>query len=280
MGRRQLNEDVSWEQARREVRYNASSVAAEPAHIELAPSLRTLLTDWDALDQARRNAEDGVVDANVGVSRASMRTDEWIKRLSGQLRAELQNDDHPTFRKFFSTKPSEITRLGLENKLERIRKFHTVAAEVTVSAVVQAILAGLTSVEATGQQALDARTAANDEVTRVTLRMAAWKERADLSRRTLESSLDRYAADEKLTSDYTEQFFLPAPKPSAARRRPGPKTPPETPPPKTPPSKTALATPSQAVSSAPPAPSPPQAAEAPQAPQQAAEAPQAPQPKA
>ncbi|HEX2568257.1 MAG TPA: hypothetical protein VH877_01780 [Polyangia bacterium] len=275
MGRRQLNEDVSWEQARKELRYNASAVAAEPAHIDLAPSLRSLLTEWDVLEQARRSAEDGVVDANVGVSRASTRTNEWIKRLAGQLRAELPNDEHPTFRKFFATKPSELTRQSLENKLERLHKFHTVADEVTVSAAVQAILAGLSAVEADGRQALDARAAAYDEVTRVTLRMAGWKERADLSRRTLEGTLGRYAADQKLASDYTEQFFLPAPKPSAARQRP-PKTPPKTTP-ETTPSKTPPTPPTHAVSPAPPA--PPAPAQASQTPQ-AAEAPQAPQAKA
>lgn len=248
MGFRQFTERTGWEQARREARYTASSLAAHLIHSGMAVPLRSVLADWNTIDQARRDAEDGVVDTNAAVRMANLRLNEQILLLAGRLRYELKSDDHPMFRKFFPKAPNTLTRQSLEAKLERVREFHTVVAtEVSVSEEVQAILNDLAAAETAGQQALSARTAANDEVAKVSLRISAWKDRANTLRRGVENTLDQYANDQKMSRDYVEQFFLPSTRPASERAEQKPDTPPKPP--------------------APQQPQPPKNSEAPQAPQ-------------
>ena len=218
---RLFTEDTSWEQARHDQRFTRSRLAAHDAHGKLTKPLQALLGDWRTVDGDRLQADDGLVDAHAVVSMVDYLLDEQVGALASRLRYELGGagaDSHPTFRAFFAEAPTNVIRLSLESEIARTRKFHHVAQEITVSPEVKAILKEVNAIQVRGQAALEARQEAQAAVTRVALRIAAWKQAANAARRAVETALDAHANTHHLPRTYAAAFF-PQPPPKKKKEK-------------------------------------------------------------
>jgi hypothetical protein len=207
---RLFTHETPWEQARKDVRFTAAALSAIEEHAKLAKPMRDLLAQWNAIDQERRDAEDAVVDANAVVQVQDSRLDGSVADLIARLRFEFRSDDHPTVRKFFPERPSEVLRMGLESEIDRTRKFHAVGEEVGASKEVMGLLKGIAGLETAGLAALAQRVKAVESIARVSLRIQTWKENANNIRRSLETVLDGYANQHRLPRGYADDFFSPA----------------------------------------------------------------------
>lgn len=205
---RLFTDDTPWEQARKDVRHTAASVAAEEAHEALAKPLRTLLVQWATIDQERRDADDAMVDANARVRRLDTKLDDAVEKLASRLLFEVHQDrKHATFLKFFPEPPSEVVRLGLESEIERTKAFDDVAQNIGASKPILVILATLEALRQHGTAALQGRVEVAKRQGRVVLRTSEWKAAANTARRSIENALDAYAIEAKLARDYSDDFF-------------------------------------------------------------------------
>lgn len=219
MAFRLFNDETPWEQARKDVRHTAASVAAEDDHAALAKPLRQLLTQWAAVDQERRDADDAMVDANALVRYLDVKLDRMVEKLVSRLLFEVQQDrKHPTFMRFFPEAPSEVIRLGLESEIERTKEFDDVAKTVGASKQVLAILATIDGLRKRGIAALTEREEVAKNQGRISLRINEWKASANAARRSIENSLDAYAIGATLPRDYSDDFF-PAARTSKRKKK-------------------------------------------------------------
>jgi hypothetical protein len=208
MGLRLFNDDTSWEQARKDVRYTATSLSVRHQHDQLVKPLRTLLERWATIDHERREAEDALVDANAMVSALDEELDEAVFRLVSRLLFEVDhNSGHPTFKAYFPEPPSEVIHLGLESEIARTRELFPVAEEKKASPEVRAILKTIADLQTRGEEALRAREAAYVAVSRVSLHVQDWKESANAARRSVVNVLEGYAMKNHLPRGYAEGFF-------------------------------------------------------------------------
>lgn len=209
-----FDEDTSWESARKSVRFTAARLAADPAHQKHEKTIRALLGEWGTIEQARRDADDGVVDANALVAYYGDRIDDTTGRFVRRLRNDFGGDDNASFRKFFEENPSEVISLGLEAQITRSKDFFIVAEAVALTKDARTILDEIGATMKAGKAALDGRETATVGVAKVSLRVQTWKEKANAARRSLENILDAYATANGLPRDYAARFFPASPKKS------------------------------------------------------------------
>jgi hypothetical protein len=222
-----FKDSTGWEAARRSVRHTATVLAASQVHAGAAKGVKALLERWAQIEAERREAEDGVVDANALVAWIDRQVlDPAVQELASLLLHEAkQNRKDATFKKYFAEAPGEVIRLGLESEIERTKKFFHVADEVTPSKAVKAVLAKLHAAHAKGSAALQARKDATDAVARVALKCQTWREDANAARRSVETELDAYANEHKLDRDYANTFFPDPPSSKKKPAAPAPATP-------------------------------------------------------
>lgn len=201
-----FTEETPWEKARKDVRFTASALDAHGGHDRLAKPVRAILVEWNAIDQLRRDADDGLVDGHAVVKAVDALLDRLVIRLAARLRLD-ENEGGNTFGKFFPEPPSDVVRLGLESEIARTQKFHVVAGEVGASPEVRAILQQIVETEVRGTAVLSAREKAVAEVARVSLRIQTWKEKANAARQSVENQLDAHAIKQGLGRDYADEFF-------------------------------------------------------------------------
>ena len=218
-----FTDKTSWENVRKDVRHTASTLTASEVHLPVAKPLKALLTRWNETDQARRDADDQLVDANALVAWIDVRLlDPLVVELASLLLHEAKQDrSDPKFKRYFPEPPNEIVRMGLESEIKRTKAFFSVAEEVPPSKEGKAILAKIASAHKQGEAALAAREEATLHVARISLRIQTWKEDANGVRRSVENNLDAHANGNGLPRDYSDAFF-PA---SRAAKSPAAKTP-------------------------------------------------------
>ena len=202
-----FDEDTSWEAARKSVRFTAARLAADPTHRKHEKAVRALLAEWGTIEQARRDADDGVVDANALVAYCNDRLDDTTGRFVRRLRNDFGGDDNASFRKFFEESPSEVINLGLESQIGRSKDFFVVAEAVPLTRDAKAILDEIGAIMKDGKTALEGRETATIGVAKISLRVQTWKEKANAARRSLENILDTYATGNNLPRDYAGRFF-------------------------------------------------------------------------
>ena len=199
----------------------------------MAKQVKALLTRWNETDQARRDADDQLVDANALVAWIDVRLlDPLVIELASLLLHEARQDrSDPKFKRYFPERPNEIVRMGLESEIKRTKAFFTVAEEAPPSKEGLAILAKIAAVHKQGEAALTAREEATLHVARLSLRIQTWKEDANGVRRSVENNLDAHANEQGLPRDYSDAFF-PASKAgkSSAGKAPATPAPPPSPP--------------------------------------------------
>lgn len=224
MGFRLFNDETPWEQARKDLRSTASTVAAEKDHAALAKPLRGLLTEWGTIDQERRDADDAMIDANALIRRVDTKLDRAVEKLASRLLFEGDQDrTKPGFAKYFPEPPSDVIRLGLESQIARAKKFDEVANELGASKPVRASLAVIDDLCKEGADVLKMREEVAMGQARVSLRISAWKESANAARRSVENALDAYAIAKGLPRDYSDEFFPPARLSKKAKPKKAPK---------------------------------------------------------
>lgn len=211
---------IGWDAARKSVRFTAARLAAEPAHKKHEKVFRGLLAEWNTIDGERRDADDALVDAHAHVAATDDLLDQATDGFARRLRHDLRSDDHPTFRKYFPESPSEIIRLGLESQLERSAQFHVVAREVPLDPEAKAILGEIAALDQRGRAVLAERVKAAQAVAQISLRVQAWKDKANAARRSLDNLLDAHALAQRLPRDYADHFF---PQTGKSRRKSQPK---------------------------------------------------------
>lgn len=205
---RLFTDKTSWDDSRREVRHVAAALVATDEHAALAKPLRTLLTQWKAIEADREDTDDEMVDANAVVRCLDGILDREVNKLAGQLLAENDRDaSAPGFRKFFPEPPSEVIRLGLESEIERTKKLDTVAEEIGASKEVKVILKRIAGVRIKGDAAIKAREKVAERQGRVSLRISTWKDDANHARRSVESALETFASEQRLPRTYSDEFF-------------------------------------------------------------------------
>jgi hypothetical protein len=200
--------DTPWEAARRSVRFTASALGATTLHASMAKTPRALLKKWNEIDEARRDADDALVDANAKVAALDGDLDDLVLDLANEILHEAKQDrSDAQYVAYFPDAPSEIARLGLESEIERTKKFFVVASEHKPSKAVAAVLAKIKDVQTRGSAALADRVEATAEVAKVSLRVQTWKEDANGARRSIDNALDEYANQNKVSRDYTDRYF-------------------------------------------------------------------------
>ena len=204
-----FTDKTSWENVRKDVRHTASTLTASEVHLPVAKPLKALLTRWNETDQARRDADDQLVDANALVAWIDVRLlDPLVVELASLLLHEAKQDrSDPKFKRYFPEPPNEIVRMGLESEIKRTKVFFKVAEEVPPSKEGKAILAKIAVVHKQGEAALTAREEATLHVARISLRIQTWKEDANGVRRSVENNLDAHANGNGLPRDYSDAFF-------------------------------------------------------------------------
>ena len=209
MGMTLFTDKTSWENARKDVRHTASTLTASVVHVAVAKPLKALLARWNEIDQARRDADDQLVDANALVAWIDVRLlDPRVAELASLLLHEAKQDrSDPKFKRYFPEPPNEIVRMGLESEIKRTKGFFHVAEEVPPSKEVKAILAKIAAVHTKGEAALTTREEATLHVARISLRIQTWKEDANGVRRSVENNLDAHANGQGLPRDYSDAFF-------------------------------------------------------------------------
>jgi hypothetical protein len=208
---RLFTDDTPWEQARKDVRYTATSLGVRQKHEHLGKPLLALLARWAGIDAQRRAAEDALVDANAAVGALDEELDEAVFRLVSRLLFEVDhNSAHPTFMAYFPEPPSEVIRLGLEGEIARTRELFPVAEERGASADVRAILAVIAALHRRGEEALRVRVEAFLARSRVQLHVQDWKESANAARRSVANVLEGHASKNHLPRGYADGFFPPA----------------------------------------------------------------------
>jgi hypothetical protein len=211
MALRLFTDDTNWEQARKDVRYTATSLGVRQKHEHLGKPLVALLARWQGIDEQRRAAEDALVDANAAVGALDEELDEAVFRLVSRLLFEVDhNSAHPTFRAYFPEPPSEVIRLGLESEIARTKELFKVAEERNASSEVHAILAVVADLHRRGEEALRVREQAFLGLGRVQLHVQDWKDSANAARRSIASVLESHASKSHLPRGYVDGFFPPA----------------------------------------------------------------------
>jgi hypothetical protein len=231
-----FSDDTSWDAVRRSVRFTASALAATKDHTAMAKTPRALLKSWKQTDDARLEADDALVDANAKVAALDGELDDLVTKFASEILHEVRQDrTDALYVAFFPDAPSDIVRLGLASEIERTKKFFVVATQRKPGKAALSVLEQIKSVQADGEKALAERVEATAEVAKVSLRIQTWKEDANGARRSVETALDQYSNENKLSRGYADRYF---PQVARATRRPKPKdgggtTPPPSPPPET-----------------------------------------------
>lgn len=212
-GEWQYDDETSWEAARRDLRNTATTVAASRQHGKQSKALAAHLAQWDSIDSARRAADDGVVDANARVRWVDYALDTATEGFARELLHAAGGDREAlVFRQFFPEPPSEVVRLGLESELAVVARWFTLRSEVKLDKASTERLDAVEAFVAEGREALAGREQAAQQVVRVGLQIARWKEDANGLRRSVASALESYAVEQKLSRDYSDLFFLPSPR--------------------------------------------------------------------
>ncbi|HEY2366993.1 MAG TPA: hypothetical protein VGH87_11440 [Polyangiaceae bacterium] len=224
---RLFDENTSWDDARRAMRFTAAALKAAPEHEKLAGAFGKLLASWKVVDEARHAAEDATVDANALVHFHDVMLDGHVTRLASRARAD-HGEDSREFAALFPEPPNEVIKLGLESEIERVKKWDGVKKESSLSKGVLQSLKDIDQTCARGQKALAAREAGVTEAARVSLRVSKWKDDANGARRSVETALDDYANKHSLGRDYASAFFPIATRAKKTKTPPPPTTPPTT----------------------------------------------------
>jgi hypothetical protein len=206
---RLFSENDGFEAMRRGVRFTQAMLAASAEHRALARPLDALLVQWSTLDAAALAADDGMTDANAHVASHNNRLDAVTRRFAARLIADCGGDrEHPTYRRFFPVSVSQIIRLALGRQLEPTRQLVMTAEHVTISRGCRALLDEMVTIEASAHTVLTARETALQEQSRVSQRIATFREEANKARRAIETALDDYANQHHLPRGYAQGFFL------------------------------------------------------------------------
>ncbi len=214
--------ETGWDQARTDVRYSIATLRASGAHARLLGPLLALVEQWGELDVERQTAPDVLDDANAVIAWLDEVLDAAVNRFSAKLQGELGTRDHDVFTTFFPDAPSAVTELALERECDRVAEWATVRKHVEVSDATSEALDEIAAIEARGRAALTIRKDALTAQAGNALRIQAWKGGANSVRRTTETSLDQHANTHKFPRDYSDRFFLRAPRAKAKKPAPQP----------------------------------------------------------
>jgi len=201
-----------WVQARVEVRFTLTAGMASKKHVAAVAPLVPVLARWTTLEAERSATDDAVDDAHAVVAWTDETLGEAIEKVALTLLVSCNNDrTHPTFAAFFPERPSEIAKLTLEPKVERVRRWRSLRQEVKVNDAVSEALDGVEAAAAEGDAAIESRKGALDAQARVSLRLKAWRDAANVVRRSVELALDQYAVTQGLAKGYSAKFFPKSP---------------------------------------------------------------------
>jgi hypothetical protein len=204
--------DKGWDQARADVRFTITAGKASKRHAATVEALVPIIARWQALEAERSAAEEALEDAQAVVAWTSESLDEAIDALCLALLVACGNDrTHGTFTTFFPERPSELTRLALEPKVARVRRWRAVRPEVKLTAAASEALDAVEAIAGAGDVALVSRKDAVDAKASVSVRMKLWRDEANAARRAVEVALDQHAVAHGLAKDYSAKFFPKTP---------------------------------------------------------------------
>lgn len=202
-----LNND-GWDSVYDDANFTVAMLGASVVHAALGAPLDAHTALWAQIDDERRRAAVGVVQANARMAWCNVTLDRATVRFATQLLADCDGQrKHALYTAFFEVAPNEITRLALESQLDAMWKFPTIAGAVQLKAATRELFDAVLDAMAKGREAVKARDAAELAVTSVSRRQAAWRDEANRLRRAIETALDAYANQNGLARDYAGNFF-------------------------------------------------------------------------
>jgi hypothetical protein len=146
--------------------------------------------------------------AQAAVSAADNHLDDWVRALDLTLVQVLAGDrQSPRYRRYFSSAPSSIIRLGLENELGRVRGWEDSLAGEPEPAL-QALGRRLRDLQTEGNQALEQRhKAATIRTDHRVREIAALIDDINGARVSLFGTLTKKAAEARMPRDWPDRFF-------------------------------------------------------------------------
>lgn len=228
MARRQLTENVSWDDSYFHVAYtvDALDLAVEEGDKDLASvakAVRPLLDRYDALDLDRRKRERAVNQSHVRVKRRDIEADGLTTDIHNTALAEAKLDrEDAVYQRLFPDVLSVVVRMALESQLPVLRSLHDALGHSSVSKPVKALTPKLAAVIKSADAALDARRKAFSSRSDLSLAIQSWRDDVNNALLGVEGELTRLAAKRKLDEAWVDSFF-PAPVPrKKARSKPDP----------------------------------------------------------
>lgn len=187
-----------FEAMRRDVLFTRAMLSASGVHEALARSLDRLLRDWDALDVARRAADDEATACSARSAWAIRGRDALLLDAAAHAGIAVSLPD-------VASSPSIRAQLAEALRALADADDDVVAQRDQLEAAVRAVT-----------EAAEARDAVAQARTRLALRMHSWRDAANAARRSVHEQLQAHAASEHLASSYADGFF--AAPPAASRR--------------------------------------------------------------
>jgi hypothetical protein len=228
MGRRDLTERTSWDDAHGAVAYTADALAlagedGDKAVGALAGPTEKLLKSWETLDIERRARRRAVGKAHALVRRRDMQADKVVIDLHNDVLSAVKQDrDTPLFRRLFPDPLSTVVRMSLESELPELRALSLkLAEEETPGSLRKAHTKALDEAIKQGETAVRAREEAFAAAGRTSARIAAWREDANAVLLGVEGALKQIASQRKLDTDWVDAFF-PAAERGKAKKKDGP----------------------------------------------------------
>jgi hypothetical protein len=203
-----FNEGSGWDSMHDETLATLAMLEASEIHAALAKPLIHVLDTWDALDADWTAVERAAVRANARVAWINLELDRRTTVFGAQLLADCgANRRHPTYVRFFPEGVAKVVKMGLENQIGVMKKFPIIAGEIDLPKTSVAALKSVTAMFDAADKAILDREAATLNATRISVRVAAWRDEANRHRRTTETALADYANKNGLPRDYPNGFF-------------------------------------------------------------------------
>ena len=148
------------------------------------------------------------VAAQAAVSAVDDQLDDWVQALDMALLNIVQKDiQSPRYRRYFSTSPSSIIRMGLESELGRVRAWaDSLATEPEVP--LRELSTRLKSIIVLGDQALERRRKSGASRSDHRVRdITSLVDDVNAARASLYGALTKRAADLRLPRNWADRFF-------------------------------------------------------------------------
>lgn len=228
MARRQLTENVSWDDSYFLVAYtvDALALAVEEGDKDLAPiakAVRPLLDRYDALDLDRRKHERAVNQSHVRVKRRDLEADALATEIHNTALAEAKLDrEDAVYQRLFPNVLSVVVRMALESELTVLRSLHDAMGHSSVAKPVKALAPKLASLIKSAEQSLATRRKAFSDRSDLSLSIQSWRDDVNNALLGVEGELTRIAAKRRLGEEWVQSFFPAA---LAARKKRAPSEP-------------------------------------------------------